>query len=120
MRLIKKIQQTLLVLILAQFLFLSNTDVFGSDKDRNHYMDARTAKGLQEIFHYNGKSLPFLSSHRGGPEKNMPENCIATFKYLKAHVFHHGNRPKVYQRQYDDSTPRSDLKPDNNRQWQSY
>lgn len=47
---------------------------------QEHYIDAQTSKGLKELFHYNGKSLPFLSSHRGGPEKNMPENSIATFE----------------------------------------
>lgn len=87
MNLIKKIQQTLRILILAQFLFLPFTNVFGSGKDRNHYMDARTAKGLQELFHYNGSSLPFLSSHRGGPEKNRPENCIATFENTLKHTY---------------------------------
>ena len=46
---------------------------------QKHYINAKTPKGLREIFHYTGDRVPFLSSHRGGPEKNMPENHTATF-----------------------------------------
>ncbi len=79
MKQMKKFRSIIFFLLLLQFVFLPYTNTFGRDKGRNYYTDAHTAQGLQELFHYNGKSLPFLSSHRGGPEKNMPENCITTF-----------------------------------------
>lgn len=50
--------------------------IFGQE----HCIDAQTSKGLKELFQYNNKSLPLLSSHRGGPDNSMPENSIATFK----------------------------------------
>ncbi len=80
MKQMNKFKQTLFLVLLALFILLPFSDTFGQDKVQDHYMNTRTAKGLQELFHYNGKSLPFLSSHRGGPEKNMPENCMATFE----------------------------------------
>jgi glycerophosphoryl diester phosphodiesterase len=49
-------------------------------KGRKYYMDARTPKGLQELFHYTGERVPFLSAHRGGAGDNFPENCTATFE----------------------------------------
>ena len=87
MKLIKNLQQTLFFVSLALFVLFSYSDTFGQDKGKSHYIDARSPKGLQELFHYNGKSLPFLSSHRGGPEKNMPENCIATFENTLKHTY---------------------------------
>ena len=69
---------------LLLFLFLFPCpDTFG----QQHYMNARTPQGLKKLFHYNGKSLPFLSSHRGGPENDMPENCIATFANTLKHTY---------------------------------
>ncbi len=45
-----------------------------------HYLKIRNPQELRDAFHYTGDSVCFLSSHRGGPEKNFSENSIATFK----------------------------------------
>lgn len=87
MKLIKKLQQSLFFIILTLFVLFPYTNTFGQNKRHSHYIDARTAKGLQKLFHYNGHSLPFLSSHRGGSEPDMPENCIATFENTLKHTY---------------------------------
>jgi glycerophosphoryl diester phosphodiesterase len=76
---LKELRRNLFLLLLSLFIFLPATEAQKSEKPFNHYMVVRTSKGLQELLHYNGKPVPFLSSHRGGPEMNLPENCIATF-----------------------------------------
>jgi len=65
---------------LFHVIFFYNTAICQSEKNSSHYIDAKTPEGLKQIFRYTGKSTSFLSSHRGGPEKNLPENCIATFE----------------------------------------
>jgi glycerophosphoryl diester phosphodiesterase len=35
---------------------------------------------LQSRFQPIGKPLPFVSAHRGGPQRGFPENCLATFE----------------------------------------
>lgn len=83
MKFLNKIFRELSLCLLAfPFLFLCS-DIFG----QQHYIDAGTPAGLKKIFHYNGKSLPFLSAHRGGPENDMPENCIATFENTLKHTY---------------------------------
>jgi glycerophosphoryl diester phosphodiesterase len=76
MILLNKLHRKLSFCLLAFLCLFPCSDIFG----QKHYIDAQTPQGLKELFHYNGKSLPFISSHRGGPEKNMPENSIATFE----------------------------------------
>jgi glycerophosphoryl diester phosphodiesterase len=82
-----KLLRNILFLFLMLYLIPSAVVAQKSEKPFNHYMNARTAKGLQELLHYDGKPVPFLSSHRGGPEMNMPENCIATFENTLKHTF---------------------------------
>ncbi len=76
MKLLINLRRELFLCLLVILFLFSSSNIFGQE----HYIDAQTSKGLKELFHYNGKSLPFLSSHRGGPEKNMPENSIVTFE----------------------------------------
>jgi glycerophosphoryl diester phosphodiesterase len=47
----------------------------------------KTAEDLQELFRYTGDSLHLVSAHRGGPGKNFPENCIATFEHTLQSTF---------------------------------
>ena len=54
---------------------------------RFHRIDARTVAGMQELFHATQQPLPFVSAHRGGPQKDFPENCIATFENTLVHTF---------------------------------
>lgn len=46
-----------------------------------HTLRFKSASDVKSFFRYTGKDVPFLSSHRGGPMKGYPENCIATFEH---------------------------------------
>jgi glycerophosphoryl diester phosphodiesterase len=42
---------------------------------------------LQDLFQHTREPLPWVSAHRGGAQKNFPENCIATFENTLKHTF---------------------------------
>lgn len=50
-----------------------------------HTINTHSAADLEDFFHYTKDRLPFMSSHRGGPEKGFPENCLATFENTLRH-----------------------------------
>lgn len=50
-------------------------------------IDAVTSKELHELFTFKNDSIFFLSSHRGGPDFNLPENSIETFKNTLNHTY---------------------------------
>lgn len=54
---------------------------------RLHALAPHTPQDLQELFKHSGESLPLVSAHRGGPQKNLPENCLATFENTLRHTF---------------------------------
>jgi len=61
----------------------SNTPYFPYAPDslaKLHVFNVITPQQMQELFHYKEDRIPFVSSHRGGPMKGYPENCIATFE----------------------------------------
>lgn len=74
-----------LVIILSGVL--NPIEVFSAGKKKNHYIDARTPENLREMFRYDGQGICFLSAHRGGPEKHLPENCIVTFANTLKHTY---------------------------------
>jgi glycerophosphoryl diester phosphodiesterase len=45
-----------------------------------HIISIKDPKDIKAFFHYTPDRIPFVSSHRGGPAKGFPENCIATFE----------------------------------------
>ena len=51
------------------------------------YIDAGSADGLKKFLRYTGDNMYLLSAHRGGPEPNFPENCIATFENTLRHCY---------------------------------
>jgi glycerophosphoryl diester phosphodiesterase len=51
-----------------------------------HRLDPRTPQELREMFRPAAKPLPFVSAHRGGGRKGLPENCIATFEDTLRHT----------------------------------
>lgn len=59
----------------------------GQDKEVLHYIDPGSPAGLREIFRYTGERVPFLSAHRGGPEKHLPENHTVTFENTLKHTW---------------------------------
>ena len=52
-----------------------------------HRIDIQSAQQLKDFFHYTKDRIPFLSSHRGGPIKGFPENCLATFDNTLSHTW---------------------------------
>ena len=42
---------------------------------------------MQQLFKHTGQPLRLVSAHRGGPQKNFPENCIPTFENTLRHTF---------------------------------
>ena len=52
-----------------------------------HVLAPRTPQDLQELFKHTGEPLPLVSAHRGGPQENLPENCLATFENTLRHTF---------------------------------
>ena len=54
---------------------------------RLHELAPRTPQDLQELFRHTGEPLPLVSAHRGGPQRNLPENCLATFENTLRHTF---------------------------------
>jgi len=52
-----------------------------------HAVAPRTPQDLQELFKHTAEPLPLVSAHRGGPQKNLPENCLATFENTLRHTF---------------------------------
>ena len=53
---------------------------------QNHYLKFESFEELQHFLSYQGMGNYLLSAHRGGPEKNFPENCIATFENTLKHT----------------------------------
>jgi glycerophosphoryl diester phosphodiesterase len=54
---------------------------------QSHRLVPQTAQELQELFLHTDGALPFVSAHRGGPQKEFPENCIETFEHTLQHAF---------------------------------
>ncbi|GEP44513.1 glycerophosphodiester phosphodiesterase family protein [Brevifollis gellanilyticus] len=69
---------------LAALLLLATTALAAEPL---HRLKLETPQDLQALLHYSGEPLPLVSAHRGGPAKDYPENCIATFEHTLAHTF---------------------------------
>lgn len=52
-----------------------------------HTIDPQTPQGLQQLFQHTGQPLRLVSAHRGGPQKNFPENCVPSFENTLRHTF---------------------------------
>ena len=52
-----------------------------------HALAPQTPRDLQELFKHTAEPLPLVSAHRGGPQKGLPENCLATFENTLRHTF---------------------------------
>lgn len=83
----KKIWSVILIIIFVPSILLTGFKASSSDKGKKHYLDAKTPQRLREMFRYTGDSVSFLSSHRGGPERNFPENSIPGFDNTLKHTY---------------------------------
>lgn len=77
----------LAVLLFAPGLAWSQEVAPAAGLPRLHALAPRTPQELQELFKHTGERLPLVSAHRGGPQKNLPENCLATFENTLRHTF---------------------------------
>jgi glycerophosphoryl diester phosphodiesterase len=68
------LQQTLRQLAVAVSL-LASTQA-NSQSNKLHVLKVNTPQQLQQYFKYTGNDIPLISGHRGGPDKNAPENSI--------------------------------------------
>lgn len=83
----KKFWSVILIFVFAQSIFLTGFKASYSGRGEKHYLDPKTPQKLREMFRYTGDSVSFLSSHRGGPEKNLPENSIPCFANTLKHTY---------------------------------
>jgi glycerophosphoryl diester phosphodiesterase len=58
-----------------------------AEEPKLHRIVPATPAALQEIFRSTPEPLPFVSGHRGGPDKGYPENCLPTFERTLAHTY---------------------------------
>src|SRR5262245_25744058 len=59
----------------------------GAPSVRLHWIDPQSAAGLQQLLRRTAEPLPLVSAHRGGPQRDFPENCLATFENTLRHSF---------------------------------
>ncbi|MGX5820712.1 glycerophosphodiester phosphodiesterase family protein [Chitinophaga lutea] len=52
----------------------------------NHAIRTPDARALKAFLHYSEDRIPLVSAHRGGPRKDYPENCLATFANTLQHT----------------------------------
>jgi glycerophosphoryl diester phosphodiesterase len=52
-----------------------------------HVIDTGTPEGLRELFRHTVDPLHLVSAHRGGAQRKLPENCIATFENTLQHTY---------------------------------
>jgi glycerophosphoryl diester phosphodiesterase len=77
----------LVVLLLVPGLARPQDVTPAAGHTRLHALAPRTPQELQALFKHTGERLPLVSAHRGGPQKNLPENCLATFENTLRHTF---------------------------------
>lgn len=78
---------SLFFLLILCYIFVSAFSFFHKPASGSHIISVNNSKELQDFFHYTNDRIPFISSHRGGPKKGLPENCIATFENTLKHTW---------------------------------
>jgi glycerophosphoryl diester phosphodiesterase len=87
MKRIRSVHLWIFILTSIQLSLFSGFNASCQNREGNYFIDAKTPKGLREMFRYTGDSVSFLSCHRGGPERQLPENCTATFNNTLKHTY---------------------------------
>jgi glycerophosphoryl diester phosphodiesterase len=59
----------------------------GSVEAQNFYLKFKNVKQLKAFFQYGSHPIPLISAHRGGMERNFPENCIETFENTTRYTY---------------------------------
>lgn len=78
---------TLSALLFAPGLAWPQEVASAAGHPRLHALAPQTPQELQELFKHTTEPLPLVSAHRGGPQKNLPENCLATFENTLRRAF---------------------------------
>lgn len=66
----------------------SSTQGFFKKSRSKYHINTRSVGELHDLFRYNNHNrVSFLSSHRGGADKDLPENCISTFEHTLKHTY---------------------------------
>lgn len=73
--------------VLVSCIFLSAFSFLDKPAPGTHIIDVHNTKEMMDFFRYTTDRLPFISSHRGGPKKGLPENCLATFENTLQHTW---------------------------------
>jgi glycerophosphoryl diester phosphodiesterase len=75
------------MLIVSNFVLSQDAAHNFSTSSPLHVIDTGTPQRLQELFRYTDDPLHLVGAHRGGPQQNFPENCIATFENTLQHTY---------------------------------
>ena len=75
------------LILLFACLFVTSFSLLRKPVAGTHIINVHNTKELHDFFHYTKDRIPFISSHRGGPKKDFPENCIATFENTLQHTW---------------------------------
>jgi len=82
-----------LKIVLPILALLVNTEVAqpadGTDAviTGGYHIAPRSPDELMDFLAYDGRRLPIVSGHRGGPAPGLPENCLATFEATLKQTF---------------------------------
>lgn len=76
-----------IAIFFVSLLFISAFSFFNQSASGLHVIRVKNPKQLQSFFRFTDDRIPFISSHRGGPRKGFPENCIATFENTLQHTW---------------------------------
>jgi len=71
-------------------VLLYQTQGFCQNKDNSqklHLITVKNSEELMNFFRYSNEILPVVSAHRGGAQKNFPENCLSTFENTLMHTY---------------------------------
>lgn len=52
-----------------------------------HIFNLHSAGDTKALLHFSKDRIPLISSHRGGPARGYPENCLATFAHTLRHTW---------------------------------
>ena len=72
------LKKSLLIIIIgvAIISFLFYGSFVNAQEKANHYLNFKNSGELQQFFRYKGDETIIVSGHRGGRERNFPENSI--------------------------------------------
>ena len=69
------------------YMAVSGFSLVDKPASGTHIIDVKNSNEMKDFFRYSTDRLPFISSHRGGPKKGFPENCLATFENTLQHTW---------------------------------